>query len=190
MKIAAPTYVQTDTSDTNTNPDPELHDYLCLMPSENVTAAQSRSAQVEQEDHEEVDPAVGWAALSHLEGKCLYLRQGWFTYSYVCKVSDSGMRSGRTLLISALGIATIHISVNSELHRMRTRILLEVSTRRRIQITRRTHLDRLLDLKLLGGVKRHQAHTDRTRTSTVTPKATSKGRSTRPRQTLQHRSIA
>lgn len=58
----------------------QLHDYLCLMPSENATASQTRHAQVEEE-HEEVDPAVGWAALSHLEGKCLYLKQGWFTYS-------------------------------------------------------------------------------------------------------------
>jgi protein OS-9 len=58
----------------------QLHDYLCLMPSENVTAAQSQSAQIDEEP-EEVDPAVGWAALSHLEGKCLYIRQGWFTYS-------------------------------------------------------------------------------------------------------------
>ena len=54
------------------------HDYLCLMPSENSTAAQS----AKEDDHEVVDPAQGWAALSHLEGKCLYTQQGyWFTYS-------------------------------------------------------------------------------------------------------------
>lgn len=53
------------------------HNYLCLMPSENSTASQ----MVKEEEYEEVDPAQGWAALSHLEGKCLYTKQGWFTYS-------------------------------------------------------------------------------------------------------------
>ena len=55
------------------------HNYLCLMPSENSTASQ----MVKEEEYEEIDPAQGWAALSHLEGKCLYTKQGWFTYSYV-----------------------------------------------------------------------------------------------------------
>ncbi len=57
------------------------HEYLCLMPSANVTAAQIQSEEVEE--HEELDPTESWAALSHLEGKCLYFKQGWFTYSYV-----------------------------------------------------------------------------------------------------------
>ena len=53
------------------------HSYLCLMPSENSTLSQ----MTKEEEYEEVDPAQGWAALSHLEGKCLYTKQGWFTYS-------------------------------------------------------------------------------------------------------------
>lgn len=53
------------------------HNYLCLMPSDNATASQV----AEEEEHEEVDPVQGWSALSHLDGKCLYTKQGWFTYS-------------------------------------------------------------------------------------------------------------
>lgn len=58
--------------------------YLCLMPSKNETDLQTNAAREQDEldraDHE-LDPAQGWAALSHLEGKCLYSKQGWFTYS-------------------------------------------------------------------------------------------------------------
>ena len=55
-------------------------DYLCLMPSANSTAAQTALSE-EADEHDEVDPVQSWAALSHLDGKCLYLKQGWFTYS-------------------------------------------------------------------------------------------------------------
>lgn len=57
------------------------HEYLCLLPSSNATAAQMELEKVEE--HEELDPMESWAALSHLDGKCLYSKQGWFTYSYV-----------------------------------------------------------------------------------------------------------
>ncbi|WVQ98169.1 hypothetical protein IAU59_005291 [Kwoniella sp. CBS 9459] len=63
--------------------------YLCLMPSRNATSSQLRLLdQMEDEfveDHNngsELDPSQGWAALGHLEGKCLYSKQGWFTYAY------------------------------------------------------------------------------------------------------------
>jgi protein OS-9 len=63
-----------------TPPDSDYtHEYLCLMPSANTTAAQIQSEEVEE--HGELDPAESWAALSHLDGRCLYSKQGWFTYS-------------------------------------------------------------------------------------------------------------
>ena len=46
------------------------HEYLCLMPSGNTTAAQMQSEQVEE--HEELDPVESWEALSHLNGRCFY----------------------------------------------------------------------------------------------------------------------
>jgi protein OS-9 len=54
--------------------------YLCLMPSAAQTAAQNAQAEVEPM-HEEIDPVQSWLALSHLDGKCLYAKQGWFTYA-------------------------------------------------------------------------------------------------------------
>ncbi|WWC59607.1 uncharacterized protein I303_102165 [Kwoniella dejecticola CBS 10117] len=59
--------------------------YLCLMPSKNATDTQtamidSLDQVVESED--ELDPIQGWQAMSHLDGKCLFTKQGWFTYSY------------------------------------------------------------------------------------------------------------
>ncbi|WVR04729.1 hypothetical protein IAU60_001740 [Kwoniella sp. DSM 27419] len=57
--------------------------YLCLMPPSNITTAQvERMNAIDEVVEEEVDPVQGWAALSHLEGKCLYSTQGWFTYAY------------------------------------------------------------------------------------------------------------
>ncbi|WWD21612.1 hypothetical protein CI109_106098 [Kwoniella shandongensis] len=56
--------------------------YLCLMPSSNTTAAQTSRIDQLDEVEDELDPVQGWQALSHLEGKCLYSRQGWFTYAY------------------------------------------------------------------------------------------------------------
>ncbi|WVW78308.1 hypothetical protein I302_100262 [Kwoniella bestiolae CBS 10118] len=59
--------------------------YLCLMPSRNTTVSQTdlidKLDQVEEVE-DELDPVQGWQALSHLEGKCLFTKQGWFTYSY------------------------------------------------------------------------------------------------------------
>lgn len=55
------------------------HEYLCLLPSVNNTDSQSRQDEIEE--HEEPDPTQSWAALSHLDGRCLYSKQGWFTYS-------------------------------------------------------------------------------------------------------------
>lgn len=54
--------------------------YLCLMPHANATASQVLPAE---ETEVAIDPVSSWAALSHLDGKCLYTRQGWFTYSCV-----------------------------------------------------------------------------------------------------------
>lgn len=56
-------------------------DYLCLLPSKNSTMSQSAQAELHDDDDVELDPAESWKALSHLTGKCLYSRQGWFTYS-------------------------------------------------------------------------------------------------------------
>ncbi|KAK8847521.1 hypothetical protein IAR55_005379 [Kwoniella newhampshirensis] len=56
--------------------------YLCLMPSSNTTAAQTSRIDQLDEVEDELDPIQGWNALSHLDGKCLYSRQGWFTYAY------------------------------------------------------------------------------------------------------------
>lgn len=58
----------------------ETHPYLCLMPSKETTALQDAQAEV-QPVHEEIDPVLSWSALSHLDGKCLYAKQGWFTYA-------------------------------------------------------------------------------------------------------------
>ncbi|OCF77071.1 hypothetical protein I204_02780 [Kwoniella mangroviensis CBS 8886] len=59
--------------------------YLCLMPSTNTTTSQTdlidKLDQVEEVE-DELDPVQGWQALSHLDGKCLFTKQGWFTYSY------------------------------------------------------------------------------------------------------------
>ena len=54
-------------------------DYLCLMPSANST--DSQVVRTKEEEPAELDPIQSWAALSHLEGKCIYSKQGWFTYS-------------------------------------------------------------------------------------------------------------
>lgn len=54
--------------------------YLCLMPHPNSTASQVLPAEDAEVD---IDPISSWSALSHLDGKCLYTQQGWFTYSYV-----------------------------------------------------------------------------------------------------------
>ena len=56
-------------------------EFLCLMPSRNST--ESQTARTDLDEHVDLDPVQSWAALSHLDGKCLYERLGWFTYSYV-----------------------------------------------------------------------------------------------------------
>jgi len=56
--------------------------FLCMMPSKNTTDSQIISED-KNEVQDEIDPISGWDALSHLDGRCLYSRQGWFTYSYV-----------------------------------------------------------------------------------------------------------
>lgn len=70
-----------------TPPNSELPaEYLCLMPSKNATESQTALAEGRgpgdnMGNQPELDPVQSWNALSHLEGKCLYARQGWFTYS-------------------------------------------------------------------------------------------------------------
>jgi protein OS-9 len=51
------------------------------MPPANTTAAQTQRAVQEERQEDEPDPAQSWLALSHLDGKCLYSKQGWFTYA-------------------------------------------------------------------------------------------------------------
>ncbi|KIR33076.1 protein OS-9 [Cryptococcus deuterogattii MMRL2647] len=58
------------------------YEYLCLMPSNNSTASQMARIDQLEEVEDELDPDQGWKALSHLDGKCLYSKQGWFTYAY------------------------------------------------------------------------------------------------------------
>lgn len=55
--------------------------YLCMMPERNATDSQLALLDGTSNVDEELDPQQGWAALSHLDGKCLYLKMGWFTYS-------------------------------------------------------------------------------------------------------------
>lgn len=57
------------------------YEYLCLMPSNNSTASQMARIDQLEEVEDELDPDQGWKALSHLDGKCLYSKQGWFTYA-------------------------------------------------------------------------------------------------------------
>ncbi|WVQ83188.1 hypothetical protein IAT38_005327 [Cryptococcus sp. DSM 104549] len=64
------------------NPGDTPHSYLCLMPSPKTTAEQTSRVDQLEEVEEELDPVQGWNALSHLDGKCLYSKQGWFTYAY------------------------------------------------------------------------------------------------------------
>lgn len=45
--------------------------------------SQTAQAELHEDDEVELDAAESWKALSHLTGKCLYSRQGWFTYSSV-----------------------------------------------------------------------------------------------------------
>jgi protein OS-9 len=55
--------------------------FLCLMPSKNSTDNQVL-VEEDEEVQDELDPVAGLDALSHLNGRCLYMRQGgWFTYS-------------------------------------------------------------------------------------------------------------
>lgn len=60
----------------------ETGDFLCLLPSRNTTESQvKRIAEIDDRPEEEVDPVEGWKALSHLDGRCLFSKQGWFTYA-------------------------------------------------------------------------------------------------------------
>ncbi|KAL1407316.1 Protein OS-9 [Vanrija albida] len=68
--------------------------YLCAMPSLNVTESQRDDNERYENDEPEPDPAASWQALNHLDGKCLYLRHAWFTYSYC---HNSHLRQFRAL---------------------------------------------------------------------------------------------
>ncbi|KAH6918672.1 hypothetical protein BKA70DRAFT_1247884 [Coprinopsis sp. MPI-PUGE-AT-0042] len=52
--------------------------YLCLIPK----PSESASSRQEEEPESESTPAKSWSLLVPLSDKCLYHRQGWFTYSY------------------------------------------------------------------------------------------------------------
>ena len=74
-------------------------EYLCMMPSGNETARQTtRLSESDSTDLGELDPVEGWQALRHLQGKCLYLKQGWFTYSCVAVVQDANASTGKLTL--------------------------------------------------------------------------------------------
>ncbi|KAF9069900.1 hypothetical protein BDP27DRAFT_1221642 [Rhodocollybia butyracea] len=51
--------------------------YLCLVPN-----PLDLSPPSEDDLNEEITPARSWALLNPLSERCLYHRQGWFTYSY------------------------------------------------------------------------------------------------------------
>lgn len=88
-----------------------INDYLCMIPSKSTLEMErikniERDVLVEkrlEEDEENenemeknkemVDP---WDSLRHLDGSCLYYRQGWFTYTYVTNLP----------LVSSLSFAT------------------------------------------------------------------------------------
>lgn len=59
----------------------EISTYLCALPSLNVTESQVNDNARYEDDEPEPDPVASWQALSHLDGKCLYLRHAWFTYA-------------------------------------------------------------------------------------------------------------
>ncbi|OWZ66435.1 hypothetical protein AYX14_05909 [Cryptococcus neoformans] len=67
---------------TDQEEDSSAFEYLCLMPSNNSTASQMARIDQLEEVEDELDPVQGWKALAHLDGKCLYSKQGWFTYAY------------------------------------------------------------------------------------------------------------
>ncbi|WVQ75899.1 hypothetical protein IAR50_005534 [Cryptococcus sp. DSM 104548] len=69
-------------SPRDADPGANPHQYLCLMPSQNTTQSQLATLDQLEEVEDELDPVQGWEALSHLDGKCLYSKQGWFTYAY------------------------------------------------------------------------------------------------------------
>ncbi|EJU05423.1 hypothetical protein DACRYDRAFT_113549 [Dacryopinax primogenitus] len=52
--------------------------YLCLLPS----SAPSTPTPPETFPTHHSNPIASWPLLEPLNGKCFYLRQGWFTYSY------------------------------------------------------------------------------------------------------------
>ncbi|TFY57281.1 hypothetical protein EVJ58_g7116 [Rhodofomes roseus] len=52
--------------------------YLCLIPPPPDESA----ATIANEPEPDVSPLYGWSLLQPLNGKCLYHRQGWFTYAY------------------------------------------------------------------------------------------------------------
>lgn len=68
---------------TDQEEDSSAFEYLCLMPSNNSTASQMARIDQLEEVEDELDPVQGWKALAHLDGKCLYSKQGWFTYAWV-----------------------------------------------------------------------------------------------------------
>jgi protein OS-9 len=65
-----------------------VHDYLCLVPSPPMlhpskdAEAAAREEAMARAAEETPDPNIGWESLQHLNGRCLYTRQGWFSYSY------------------------------------------------------------------------------------------------------------
>ncbi|KAI0724074.1 hypothetical protein C8Q72DRAFT_877828 [Fomitopsis betulina] len=52
--------------------------YLCFIPPPPDESAAALSSEPEPD----ISPQYGWSLLQSLNGKCLYHRQGWFTYAY------------------------------------------------------------------------------------------------------------
>jgi protein OS-9 len=55
--------------------------FLCLIPPPLEPVATTPSEEDKQAEAQ-LDPLSGWSLLQPLEGRCLYHRQAWFTYSY------------------------------------------------------------------------------------------------------------
>lgn len=55
--------------------------FLCLIPPP-LEPVPTTPSEEEMQAEAQVDPLYSWSLLQPLEGRCLYHRQAWFTYSY------------------------------------------------------------------------------------------------------------
>ncbi|KAF7338364.1 PRKCSH domain-containing protein [Mycena venus] len=88
--------------------------YLCIIPKP------LEQPPPDDDPDDEPTPAHSWSLLLPLEGTCLYLRQGWFTYSY-CHGRDGEIRQFRELIQARPLSAGKHIRVNPSRGSLSTR---------------------------------------------------------------------